>query len=49
MSETPVIVFSSIATKDKKRKQVGATAQVAKPNYDTLVAAVVDVLGLPAE
>ena len=51
MSDTPVIVFSSIATKDndKKRKQVGATSQVAKPNYDTLVAAVVEVLGLPAE
>ena len=51
MSETPVIVFSSIATKDddKKRKQVGAAAQVAKPNYDTLVETVVDVLGLPTE
>jgi len=51
MSETPVIVFSSIASKDndKKREQVGATVQVAKPNYDTLVATVVEVLGLPAE
>ena len=51
MSEIPVIVFSSIATKDndKKRKQVGATSQVAKPNYDTLVETVVEVLGLPAE
>lgn len=51
MSDTPVIVFSSIASKDndKKRKQVGATSQVAKPNYDKLVEAVAEVLGLPAE
>jgi two-component system chemotaxis response regulator CheV len=51
MSETPVIVFSSIASKDNdnKRKQVGATAQVAKPNYDTLIDTIVEVLGLPTE
>ena len=51
MSDTPVIVFSSIASKDndKKRKQVGATSQVAKPNYDMLVEALVKVLDLPAE
>ena len=51
MSEIPVIVFSSIATKDndKKGKQVGATAQVAKPDYEKLVATVAELLGLPAE
>ena len=39
MIDIPIIVFSSIATDDniKKGKQVGATAQVCKPNYDELV------------
>ncbi len=51
MSDIPVIVFSSIATKDndKKRKQVGATSQVAKPDYEKLVETVAEVLGLPPE
>jgi len=42
----PVIVFSSIASKDndKKRKQVGATAQVSKPHYDQLIQVLSEVL-----
>jgi two-component system chemotaxis response regulator CheV len=41
-ADLPVIVFSSIATKDNEKKglQVGATAQVSKPHYDDLVATV---------
>jgi two-component system chemotaxis response regulator CheV len=36
--ELPVIVFSSIASKDNEKKgaQVGATAQVIKPRYEEL-------------
>jgi len=46
LRDIPVIVFSSIATKDNEKKgiQVGATAQVSKPHYDDLVATVGDVL-----
>lgn len=41
----PVIVYSSIASDDnmKKGEQVGATSQIAKPRYDDLVRAVVEL------
>ena len=46
LADVPVIVFSSIATKDNEKKglQVGATVQVSKPHYDDLVATVGRVL-----
>ncbi len=46
LGKTPIVVFSSIATKDndKKRLQVGATAQVPKPHYDELIATVAKLL-----
>ncbi len=39
LKELPVVVFSSIVSKDnqKKGQQVGASAQVAKPRYSELV------------
>ncbi len=42
LGKVPVIVFSSIATKDNEKKgtQVGATAQISKPHYDDLITAV---------
>ncbi|MBN2291957.1 MAG: chemotaxis protein CheV [Pirellulales bacterium] len=42
LGNVPVIVFSSIATKDNEKKgvQVGASFQVSKPHYDDLVATV---------
>ena len=42
LGKVPVVVFSSIATKDneKKSRQVGASAQVSKPRYDDLVSTV---------
>ncbi len=47
MANIPVILFSSIASKDNENKgrQVNATAQVSKPNYANLVATVCKVLG----
>ena len=47
LSSVPVIVFSSIATKDNQKKgiQVGATAQVSKPHYDDLMDMVGKVVG----
>ncbi len=47
MAETPVVVFSSIASKDneKKGRQVGASAQVPKPRYDELLNTVNQLLG----
>jgi len=38
LKDLPVLVFSSIASKDNEKKgtQVGATAQVTKPRYDEL-------------
>jgi len=41
----PVIVYLSIASEDnmKKGEQVGATSQIAKPRYDHLVKAVVEL------
>ncbi len=46
MAETPVIVFSSIASRDNSKKglQVGASAQVSKPKYDELLAKVNELL-----
>ncbi len=45
MGKTPVVVFSSIASKDNEKKglQVGATDQVAKPHYDDLVTAIGEI------
>ena len=42
LADVPIIVFSSIATKDNENKgvQVGANFQVSKPHYDDLVATV---------
>ena len=39
LKETPVILFSSLVSRDneKKGKQVGASAQVSKPRYQELV------------
>ncbi len=50
LSSVPVIVFSSIATKDNQKKgvQVGASAQVSKAKYDELVEAVHQLLGTVA-
>jgi len=50
LSQVPVVVFSSIATKDNQKKglQVGATAQIAKAHYDELVDTVSDLLGANA-
>ncbi len=47
---TPVVVFSSIASRDnaKKGKQVGASAQVAKPKYDDLLRTVDHLLAQTA-
>ncbi len=47
MAATPVVVFSSIASRDnaKKGQQVGASAQVAKPKYDELLRTVDELLG----
>ncbi len=46
MGDTPVVLFSSIATQDnaKKGEQVGASIQVAKPHYDDLLNAIDDLL-----
>jgi len=46
MGKTPVIVFSSIASKDnvKKGLQVGASAQVSKPHYDELLTTLGELL-----
>ena len=46
LAKVPVIVFSSIASKDNEKKglQVGATAQVTKPRYEDLVAAIAPIL-----
>lgn len=50
MAATPVVVFSSIASRDnaKKGKQVGASAQVAKPKYDDLLRTVDHLLAQTA-
>lgn len=50
LANLPVVVFSSIATKDNQKKgvQVGATAQVSKAKYDELVEAVHELLGTGA-
>jgi len=45
-ADIPVVVYSSLASEDNKKKgeQVGATAQVPKPHYDELVNTVVEVI-----
>ncbi len=50
LSKVPVIVFSSIATKDNQKKglQVGASAQVSKAKYDELVETVTRLVGTSA-
>ncbi len=50
LSSVPVVVFSSIATKDNQKKgiQVGASAQVSKAKYDELVEAIHQLLGTVA-
>lgn len=47
LKDLPVILFSSLVSKDneKKGKQVGATAQVSKPKWDELSATLLNVLG----
>jgi two-component system chemotaxis response regulator CheV len=47
LANIPVVVFSSIATKDNQKKgcQVGASAQVAKAKYDELLETVQRLLG----
>ena len=47
LADIPVVVFSSIATKDNQKKgiQVGASAQISKAKYDELVKAVSQLLG----
>ena len=46
LRDLPVVLFSSIASKDNENKaaQVGATAQVAKPQYQELVEKVAEIL-----
>jgi two-component system, chemotaxis family, chemotaxis protein CheV len=48
LKEVPVILFSSIVSQDNanKGKQVGATAQVAKPQYQTLVDKLAELLAI---
>lgn len=50
LANIPVVVFSSIATKDNQKKglQVGASAQISKAKYDELVEAVNRLLGMGA-
>jgi two-component system chemotaxis response regulator CheV len=50
LASIPVIVFSSIATKDNQKKgvQVGASAQVSKAKYDELIGTVHRLLGMGA-
>ena len=46
LRELPVILFSSLISKDneKKGKQVGATAQISKPQWEDLTATLTHVL-----
>ncbi|MHB8897934.1 MAG: chemotaxis protein [Thermoguttaceae bacterium] len=46
LGKVPVVVFSSIATKDNQKKgiQVGASAQVSKAKYDELVETVIGLV-----
>ncbi len=50
LSKVPIVVFSSIATKDNQKKglQVGASAQVSKAKYDELAEAVTQLAGTSA-
>lgn len=50
LANVPVVVFSSIATKDNQKKgvQVGASVQVSKAKYDELVDAVTQLVGTSA-
>jgi len=50
LNDVPVVVFSSIASKDNQKKglQVGASAQVAKARYDELIKAVEQLVGTSA-
>ena len=50
LANIPVVVFSSIATKDNQKKgiQVGASAQVSKAKYDELVAEVARLVTMGA-
>ncbi|NLS91165.1 MAG: chemotaxis protein CheV [Planctomycetaceae bacterium] len=50
LAGVPVIVFSSIATRDNQKKglQVGASAQVSKAKYDELIQTVHRLLGMGA-
>ena len=47
LKDVPVILFSSIASQVNQNKglQVGATAQIAKPNYAELATSLSGVLG----
>jgi two-component system chemotaxis response regulator CheV len=47
LKNLPVIVFSSLVSRDneKKGRQVGASAQVSKPNYQELLQTVERLLG----
>jgi two-component system chemotaxis response regulator CheV len=50
LAGVPVVVFSSIATRDNQKKglQVGASAQVSKAKYDELIQTVHRLLGMGA-
>jgi two-component system, chemotaxis family, chemotaxis protein CheV len=50
LNHVPVVVFSSIATKDNQKKgiQVGASAQVSKAKYDELVSEVTRLVTMGA-
>jgi len=51
LSSVPVILFSSLISKDnqKKGEQVGAYAQVAKPRYDILIETLGSLLDSPTK
>jgi two-component system, chemotaxis family, chemotaxis protein CheV len=50
LSQVPVVIFSSIVSKDNEKKgcQVGATAQVTKPRYAELKETLAEVLAASA-
>ena len=47
LKDLPVILFSSLISKDNEKKgvQVGATAQISKPKWEDLTATLTEVLG----
>lgn len=47
LKDLPVVLFSSLISRDneKKGRQVGATAQIAKPHWEELTTTLLEVLG----